>query len=150
MVLQTVDAAAGKGHSEGCQNGMIQINAAAMVRWAEGSSCMYPRPTDTRRFVIGHALQVFSGIQLSVPAFMMSPEWSVNKAGALEGRRHMRNIVDDVGEIIAKTTDDHTLIGGHHRLAVAASLGRKLFWKDTGEPVKLDPFFKGSSHRDTA
>jgi hypothetical protein len=31
-------------------------------------------------FVIGHALQVFSGIQLSVPAFMMSPEWSVNKA----------------------------------------------------------------------
>src|SRR5258708_40161648 len=31
-----------------------------------------------------------------------------------------RNIVDDVGEIIAKTTDDHTLIGGHHRLAVAA------------------------------
>jgi hypothetical protein len=90
------------------------------------------------------------GIQLSVPAFMMSPEWSVNKAGALDGRRHMRNIVDDVGEIIAKTTDDHTLIGGHHRLAVAASLGRKLFWKDTGEPVKLDPFFKGSSHRNNA
>jgi hypothetical protein len=29
----------------------------------------------------------------------------------------MRNIVDDVGEIIAKTTDDDTLIGGHHRLA---------------------------------
>jgi hypothetical protein len=28
---------------------------------------------------------VFSGIQLSVPAFMMSPEWSVNKAGALDG-----------------------------------------------------------------
>ena len=24
----------------------------------------------------------------------------------------MRNIVDDVGEIIAKTTDDRTLIGG--------------------------------------
>jgi hypothetical protein len=38
------------------------------------------------------------------------------------------------------------LPGGHHRLAVAASLGRKLFWKDTGEPVKLDPFFKESSH----
>ena len=62
----------------------------------------------------------------------------------------MRNIVDDVGEIIAKTTDDDTLIGGHHRLAVAASLGRKLFWKDTGEPVNLDPYFKGSSHRHTA
>ena len=94
---------------------------------------------------------MFSGIQLSVPAFLMSPERSVNKAGALDGEAaHMRNIVDDVGEIIAKTTDDHTLIGGHHRLAVAASLGRKLFWKDTGEPVKLDPFFKGSSHRNTA
>ena len=57
----------------------------------------------------------------------------------------MRNIVDEAGEIIAKATDDHTLIGGHHRLAVAASLGKKLFWKHTGEPVKLDPFFKGSS-----
>ena len=63
---------------------------------------------------------------------------------------HMRNIVDEAGEIIAKATDEHTLIGGHHRLAVAASLGQKLFWKDTGEPVRLDPFFKGSSHRHTA
>ena len=61
----------------------------------------------------------------------------------------MKNIVDEAGEIIAKATDDHTLIGGHHRLAVAVSLGQKLFWKDTGEPVKLDPFFKGSSHRNT-
>jgi len=33
---------------------------------------------------------------------------------------------------------------------VAASLGQKLFWKDTGEPVKLDPYFKGSSDRRTA
>jgi hypothetical protein len=33
---------------------------------------------------------------------------------------------------------------------VAASLGQKLFWRDTGEPVKLDPFFKTSSHRNTA
>ena len=66
------------------------------------------------------------------------------------GGGHMRNIVDEAGEIIAKVTDDHTLIGGHHRLAVAATLGQKLFWKDTGEPVKLDPFFKGSSHRHTA
>jgi hypothetical protein len=62
------------------------------------------------------------------------------------GGATLRNIVDEVGEIIAKATDDQTLIGGHHRLAVAASLGRKLFWKDTGEPVKLDPFFKESSH----
>lgn len=71
---------------------------------------------------------------------------NVNKAGVLNWRPHMRKIVDEAGELIAKTTDDHTLIGGHHRLAVAASLGQKLFWKDTGEPVKLDPFFKGSSH----
>ena len=61
----------------------------------------------------------------------------------------MRNIVDQADEIIAIATDDHTLVGGHHRLAVAASLGQRLFWKDTGEPVKLDPFFKGSSHRHT-
>jgi hypothetical protein len=35
---------------------------------------------------------------------------------------------------------------------VAASLGKRLFWRDTGEPVKLDPFFKhhGSSPRHTA
>ena len=54
----------------------------------------------------------------------------------------MKNIVDETGEIIAKATDDHTLIGGHHRLSQAASLGKKLFWRDTGEPVKLDHFFK--------
>jgi hypothetical protein len=72
--------------------------------------------------------------------------------GALDWRRHMRNIVDDAGAIIAKATDDHTLVGGHHRLAVAASLGKKLFWQDTGEPVKIDAFFKhhGSSLRYTA
>ena len=44
---------------------------------------------------------------------MMSPEWSVSEASALDWRRHMRNIVDEVGEIIAKATDDHTVIGGH-------------------------------------
>ena len=27
-------------------------------------------------------------------------------------------------------------------LAVAASLGKRLFWRETGEPVKLDLFFK--------
>ena len=43
--------------------------------------------------------------------------------GALDWRRHVKNIVDEAGEIIAKATDDHTLIGGHHRFAVAASLG---------------------------
>jgi hypothetical protein len=72
--------------------------------------------------------------------------------GALDWRRHMKTIVDDAGEIIAKAADDHTLIGGHHRLAVAASLGKRLFWRDTGEPVKLDNFFKhhGRSPRQTA
>ena len=62
----------------------------------------------------------------------------------------MRKIVDEAGEIIAKVTEDHTLVGGHHRFAVAASRGQELFWKDTGEAVKIDPFFKGSSHRHTA
>ena len=60
-------------------------------------------------------------------------------------------IVDEDGEIIATASDDHTLIGGHHRLAVAASLGKRLFWRDTGEPVKLDLFkHHGSSLRHTA
>jgi hypothetical protein len=72
--------------------------------------------------------------------------------GAFEWSWHMKIIVDEAGEIIAKATDDHTLIGGQHRLAVAASLGKRLFWKDTGEPVKLDLFFKhyGSSLRYSA
>ena len=72
--------------------------------------------------------------------------------GALDWRRPMKMIVDEAGEIIAKATDDHTLIGGYHRLSLAASLGKRLFWRDTGEPVKLDVFFKhyGSSLRRTA
>jgi hypothetical protein len=51
----------------------------------------------------------------------------------------MRNIVNAAGEIVAMVTRDGTLIGGHHGIAVAASLGQKLFWKDTGEPVNLEP-----------
>ena len=51
----------------------------------------------------------------------------------------MRNIVNEAGEIVAMVTRDGTLIGGHHGIAVAASLGQKLFWKDTGEPVNLEP-----------
>ncbi|WP_409187691.1 hypothetical protein [Bradyrhizobium sp. RDM4] len=50
-------------------------------------------------------------------------------------------ITDEDGEVIAIASDDHTLVGGHHRLAMAASLGKKLFWRD-GAPVKLDHFFK--------
>ena len=44
--------------------------------------------------------------------------------GGLEAAHE--NIVDEDGEIIAKATDDHTLIGGHHRRAVAASLGKNV------------------------
>ena len=65
----------------------------------------------------------------------------------------MKNIVDEADEIIAKATDDHTLVGGHHRLAVAASLGQKLYAaRMPGQPVKIDAFFKrqGSSLRHTA
>jgi hypothetical protein len=63
----------------------------------------------------------------------------------------MKIIVDEAGEIIAKASDDLILIGGQHRLAVAASLGKRVFWQDTGEPVKLDLLFKhhGSSARHT-
>ncbi|WP_245330672.1 hypothetical protein, partial [Bradyrhizobium sp. AS23.2] len=66
---------------------------------------------------------------------------------ALHRRRRMKVIVDETGEIIAIATDDYTLIGGHHRLAVAGSMGKRLFWRDTGEPVKLDLFFKHHDHR---
>ena len=62
----------------------------------------------------------------------------------------MRNIVNEDGEIIAKATKDGTLVGGHHRIIAAGSLSQKLFWQDTGEPVKLDAFFKASAHRHTA
>jgi hypothetical protein len=60
--------------------------------------------------------------------------------GALDWRRPMKTIVDEAGEIIAQATDDHILIS------------LRLFWRDTGEPVKLDLFFKhyGSSLRHTA
>src|SRR5689334_23696806 len=51
---------------------------------------------------------------------------------------HMRNIVNEDGEIIAKATKDGTLVGGHHRIIMAGSLCQKLFWQDSGEPVKLD------------
>jgi hypothetical protein len=65
----------------------------------------------------------------------------------------MRNIVNETGEIIAKAThDDGTLVGGHHRIAVAASLGQTLHWQDSGEPVNLEAFFRhpGSSQRHIA
>jgi hypothetical protein len=63
---------------------------------------------------------------------------------------HMRNIVNEDGEIIAKATKDGTLVGGHHRILMAGSLYQKLFWQDTGEPVKLDALMHPSSHRHIA
>ena len=63
---------------------------------------------------------------------------------------HMRNIVNEDGEVIAKATKEGTLIGGHHRIMLAGSLGQKLFWQDTGKPVKLDALMHPSSHRHTA
>jgi hypothetical protein len=62
----------------------------------------------------------------------------------------MRTIVNEDGETIAKATKDGTLLGGHHRIMVASSLGQKLFWQDTGEPVKLDDLMHSGSHRRTA
>ncbi|ANW01273.1 hypothetical protein [Bradyrhizobium icense] len=64
----------------------------------------------------------------------------------------MRNIVNEAGEIVAKATRDGTLVGGHHRIALEASLGQKLLWEDTGEPVNLEAFFRhpASSLRHTA
>jgi hypothetical protein len=65
----------------------------------------------------------------------------------------MKNIVNQDGEVVAKTTDDGTLIGGHHRLSVAASIGQYLFWQHTGEAVNLDAtFFRqlGNIHRHSA
>lgn len=57
----------------------------------------------------------------------------------------MRNIVNEDGEIIAKATKEGTPIGGHHRIMQAGSFGQKLFWQDTGEPVKLEALIKFSS-----
>jgi hypothetical protein len=65
----------------------------------------------------------------------------------------VRNIISEAGEVIAKTTDDGTLIGGQHRLLEAASAGQDLFWQDTREAVNLDPaFFKqlGGFYRHSA
>jgi len=61
----------------------------------------------------------------------------------------MRNIVNETGEIIAKATHVGTLVGGHHGIAVAASLGQMLLWQDSVEPVNLEAFFRhpGSSQR---
>jgi hypothetical protein len=77
---------------------------------------------------------------------------ALRKRGGQEQQHggHMRNIVNEDGEIIAKATKDGTLVGGHHRIVVAGSLNQKLSWQDTGEPVKLDALMRLSSHRHIA
>jgi len=40
----------------------------------------------------------------------------------------MKIIVDEAGEIIAKATDDHTLVGGHHSLALHISMPSTARW----------------------
>jgi hypothetical protein len=72
---------------------------------------------------------------------------SGNGADKSNTEGHKRNIVNEDGEIIAKATKDGTLVGGHHRIIAAGSLSQKLFWQDTGEPVKLDALMHLSSHR---
>jgi len=83
---------------------------------------------------------------------MMTPVLECSDNGADKGLHggHMRNILNEDGEIIAKATKEGTLLGGHHRIMVAGSLGQKLVWQDTGEPVKLDALMHPSSHRQIA
>jgi hypothetical protein len=59
----------------------------------------------------------------------------------------MRNIVNEAGEIIAKASDDNTLLGGQHRIMLASSLGQKMYWQDTGEAVTIETFLRHSTHR---
>jgi hypothetical protein len=75
---------------------------------------------------------------------------SGNGADKSNPEGHMRNIVNEDGEIIAQATKDGTLVGGHHRILVAGSHDQKLFWRDTGEPVKLDAIMRLNSHRHIA
>ena len=85
----------------------------------------------------------------SIGSGRSGPAWEPRGGG---GYSAMRNIVNEAGEIVAKATHDGTLVGGHHRIAVAASLGQKLVWQDTSEPVNLEAFFRhpASFHRHTA
>ena len=62
----------------------------------------------------------------------------------------MRNIVNEAGEVIAKASDDHTLVGGQHRIMLASSLGHAIYWQETGQPVKIDSFLRPITHRHIA
>ena len=50
----------------------------------------------------------------------------------------MKNIVNKEGDVIAKTTDDGTLIGGHHRLSVAASIGQQSWSRLSEQSFRVD------------
>jgi hypothetical protein len=62
----------------------------------------------------------------------------------------MRNIVNEAGEIIAKASEDNTLVGGQHRIMLASSLGQTMYWQDNGQPVTIDTFLRHSTHRQTS
>lgn len=53
----------------------------------------------------------------------------------------MKTIVNEMGDVLAKTTDDGILIGGQHRLRVAANDGEECYWQESGEQVRLDGSF---------
>lgn len=53
----------------------------------------------------------------------------------------MKIIVNEAGDVLAKTTDDGILIGGQHRLLIAANTGEECFWQDSGKQVSLDASF---------
>lgn len=44
----------------------------------------------------------------------------------------MKTIVNEAGDVLAKTTDDGILIGGQHRLLIAASAGEECFGRTAG------------------
>ena len=77
-------------------------------------------------------------------------ERSGNGADKSNTEGHMRNIVNEAGEVIAKVTIDGILVGGHHRIIAAGNLGQELRWQDTGEPAKLDALMRQSTHRHIA
>lgn len=52
----------------------------------------------------------------------------------------MKTIVNEAGDVLAKTTDNG-ILSGQHRLLVAANAGEECFWQDSGKQVSLDASF---------
>jgi len=91
------------------------------------------------------------------------PEFAIRKEAAEAVTVHERRIADltrlksegggfglseDAGTVIAERAKLERAVAERDRQqalyeVVAASLGQKLFWQHTGEPVKLDAFFGG-------